>query len=167
VTLRVPLVLTLVALLLSNACDGSSADRDVLAYARAVKPLAKEGGRIVQTGMKPGKAELERGEITPEVFRERAATWRRQMLSVRDQFAAVPAPDRLDPVRKLFDDSLKAYVEAIDAFVVASTRPKAQINDALAAAVPIAQKADSTYDQAVALLKKELRKLGLDESEAP
>lgn len=161
-------LLVLVAVLAGSSCDSDGGDRDgVLAYARAIKPLAQEGGRVVQTGIKPGIGELQRGEIAPQAFRDRAATWRRQMENVRGQFAAVSAPASLADVRRLFDESLRGYIEAIDAFVLASSRPKAEIGAAISAAVPTAENADRVYDRATEALKSHLRRVGLNESEAP
>jgi hypothetical protein len=157
------------ALVLASACGPNAAEtKAVLQYAHTIKPLAVEGGRVIQTGIKAGLGEMFRGEITPAVFRERAATWRRQMEKVRNDFASAVAPPRLNEAKRLYDDSLAGYVRAIDAFVVASTRPtKAQRDQAISQATPIAEQSDKTFDRATAELKRQLRAVGLDESEAP
>jgi hypothetical protein len=70
-------------------------------------------------------------------------------------------------VAALFDDAVAGYLNAIDAFVVASAQPTLpKIKEAVGRAIPVAEQADRTYDSAVAALKAEQKRVGLT-MEAP
>lgn len=144
------------------------ADREeVRAYAEAIAPLAREGGRIAVLGIRQGLGALVFGDVGPEEFRRQAAGWRQGMSRVRESFAAVPAPGSLAAVAAEFDRALATYLRAIDAFVEASRAPRDAIPDAIEAAVPIAEEADRIYDRASAMLDAERRRVGLPVDEEP
>lgn len=140
--------------------------RAVVAYNDAIRPLAMEGGRIVILGIRPGIRDLQAGRVSPEAFRSEAEGWRRGMERVRLGFAAVPAPKSLRRAAALFDQSLREYVGAIDAFVAASLSSSGELARALAEAIPIAERADATFDHAKALLKAELERVGEGDRES-
>jgi hypothetical protein len=155
--------LVLLVLVLVVACSHvNAAERNAIkAYADGIHPAAVDGGRIVQDGIKPGLRDLENGSKAPADFRSSAAAWRRDMEDVRRRFAAVAAPPGLALAKSLFDQSLGDYLRAIDAFVAASLQPKSKLQAAITAAVPIAEKADKTYDRASTALKAEMQRVGL------
>lgn len=137
------------------------------AYTTAIQPHAREGGRIVVQLIRPALGDLEAGRTTAEDFRAQAASWKQQVQRVREGFASAPVPSSLRETAKLFDESLRGYVNAIDAFVQASFKTGDELKSAVTAVVPIAERADQTYDRAVALLRKERKRAGLPETTVP
>ena len=83
---------------------------------------------------------------------------------MRDGFKAVVPPPRLRAAADLFDQSLAGYLDAIDAFVAASVKTGEALKAAITAAVPIAERADKTYDRAKSLLDVERKRVGLPSS---
>lgn len=140
--------------------------RAVVAYNDVVRPLGVDGGRIVILGIRAGIRDLQAGRVTPQAFRSEAEGWRRGMERVRLGFAAVPVPRSLRRAAALFDQSLREYVRAIDAFVAASFSSGDDLARALAEAIPIAERADATFDHAKALLKAELERVGEGDRES-
>ena len=134
---------------------------ETAAYAKAIEPLQKDGGRVVFSGVRHGLTSLALGELTPEAFREQAVTWKADLERVRAAFATREPPTRLRDAADLFDRALAQYLAVIDRFVAVSHTPKAELSAAITAAVPIAELADRTYDRADAMVQAELRRLGL------
>lgn len=141
-----------------SPADEARAVRD---YADAITPIVFDGGRVVATGIRPRLAELSLGDVTPEQFEAEADGWRASLGQVRTRLGAVPVPARLREAARLYDLALRQYVEAIDAFVDASAQPPEQVAAAITAAVPVAERADRTYDRADALVQRELARLHL------
>lgn len=157
----VPVLLALVVGLVGRP-DTVTDDRPgTAAYANAITPIQKDGGRLVYEGVRTSVASLFRGELAPADFRARAGAWKADLERVRLQLAAQQPPARLKPAAELFDRALRQYRAAIDGFVTASRAPAARLQAALTAAVPAAERADRTYDRADALVQRELRRLGL------
>jgi len=80
---------------------------------------------------------------------------------VRVETAALETPSRLRPAADLYERAYREYEAALDAFVQASFSPKDQLRAAVEGAIPLAEKADKTWDRALALVQAELRRLGL------
>ena len=135
--------------------------RRVIAYAHEIEPLAKEGGQLVVTEMRPSIADIQSGKVSPEQFRLYAARWRARFVQIRNGFHAVDHSDDLEAIASVYDRSLRLYIEAIDGFVEASRAPIDQMNTAFQPAIKDAEEADSTYDVASHLLSAEFRRLGL------
>ena len=156
-------------LLVAPACSRISPEerRAVDAYTETVAPLAREGGRIVVQEIRPSLGDLSSGRIDAAEFGRRASAWKAAMQKVRTGFANAPRTPGLEQTAKIFDISFNLYLEAIDAFVIASSKTGEALTAAISAAVPTAERADTTYDQAVALLKKERKRVGLPEVSVP
>jgi hypothetical protein len=131
----------------------------IAAYAAAIDPLVKAGGRIVVEGVKPGVTDLRTGRMSAADFRARASAWRTDMAQVRQKVSALPHPGTLDDAAALFDVALRRYGDAIDAFVTASDQTP--LATAITAAVPVAEDADRIYDRADALVQRALAQVGL------
>ena len=139
-----------------TACGHHRAvDRAALAsrYAAAVKPFLLDGSRLVAVDVRPGVGDLEFHEVTPEDYRSRAASWKQQLERIRRQVAGVRPPSFLRDAAAQYDASLRQYLAAIDAFVVASYAPSDGLAAAITRAVPAAQQADATYDRAEAMVQ--------------
>lgn len=94
------------------AIDGGAAGPalTVAQYLDTVKPLAHEGGRIVQQGMKAGITDLGSGELDGELAVDSATGWTRQMRQVGTDWAAVVPPEELADAHAAFLGALERYV---------------------------------------------------------
>jgi hypothetical protein len=162
------LLLAVVALAVaSSACAGSGGPKEnaaasaarVRAYASAVDLLAKDAGRIVVEEIKPRLTDLREGKVTPEQFRSEAALWRTKFEATRDALNQLRPTPALRRANELFDTAFRQYAEAMTAFSEASRKP--DVGAAITQAIPLAERADRTYDRADAIVQKELRRLAL------
>ncbi|MHB8468038.1 MAG: hypothetical protein ACYDD7_24745, partial [Acidimicrobiales bacterium] len=117
--------------------------------------------------IRPRLADLERHKVTPEDFRSEAVAWRTELETVRGRWGRIRAPGSLARAGHLYDLALRQYEVAVDAFVAASSEPSVRIDAAVTAAVPTAERADRTYDQADALVNAEARAAGIAPPEPP
>jgi hypothetical protein len=162
--IRRVVVLFVALTVLSAACRGGSADSEtttdrVQAYASAVDVLAKEAGRLVVEEIRPRLTDLREGGVTPEQFRTEATLWRTKFEATRSAVAQLHPTPRLERAAGLFDDAFRQYAAAMIALSEASRQP--DLAAAIAEAVPLAERADRTYDRADAVVQAELRRLGL------
>jgi hypothetical protein len=131
----------------------------VEAYASAVDVLAKEAGRLVVEEIRPRLTDLREGRVTPEQFRIEAAFWRTRFDATRGALDELRATPALEEANRLFAIAFRQYAAAVTAFSNASRQP--DLAAAIADAVPLAERADRTYDRADAIVQAELRRLGL------
>jgi hypothetical protein len=136
--------------------------QELAAYQGALIVPLREGGRVVEQDMKPTVTDFTQGTVTPAALSERSATWVDELTRVREQVAAVPAPDPLRPASAGFDRALARYVDAARGFGTAARATDRTA--ALDAAYTIANDADHLYDSASAVLQRVRRDLGLDPS---
>lgn len=147
-----------------------SADRDqraLRAYASAIRPFQRAGGQVVAEEIRPRLADIELGAVTADQFRVEATAWKQKMESVRRGIAAVKPPTRVKAAAHLYDVAMRQYQAAIDAFVVAVGRPPAELKEAITAAVPLADRADATYDRADKLVDAALVRAGVRTATLP
>ena len=135
---------------------------DIRRYVEVIGPLAESGGGIVVTQARPRLADLHSGEVTAEQFALEARRWARDMGGIRKRFEGAPAPDELRDVKRLFDRSLAAYVEAFDGFAAAAGLSGDGRESALQESIRRAEDADAIYDSAMKLLAKVAKRAGLD-----
>jgi hypothetical protein len=126
-----------------------------------IQTLIDEVGAMVVDEIKPSLPDLVYKKMAPEQFRLYASGWHARIDRARVKFDACPAPSRLRPAARLYDQSMRQYVQAVDAFAVASQRPTPEIEGAISASTRLADSADQTYDRADTLVTKELKRLGL------
>ena len=148
----------------SHAADGQS---EVQAYADAIRPFQRAGGKVVAEEIKPRLADIEAGSVTPEQFRAEAVRWKQKIEEVRRGFTGVHPPDRLAAAARLYDLAMRQYQDAIDAFVAAVGHPAPELNAAITAAVPAAERADATYDRADKLVAAALTRAGVPATTLP
>lgn len=146
--------------------DSASADRSaVRTYEEKIRPLAVDGGRIVQQEIKPRLTDLRQGTVTAQQFGSEAQNWLNQFQRIRREFAAVAHPDRLNETATLYDRALAGYIRSIQAFIEAATKVNAAERDALLSrGADAAEQADNAYDRARETLAKEMKEVGLDPS---
>ena len=159
--------------MLASACSGGDEDdgaeaapsaeavADLQRYSAAVDLLAKDAGRMVVEEIRPRLSDLREGRITPEQFRTEADYWRVRMEAARVAVAKLRPADGLIEAAELFETAFRQYVDAIVAFSAASRRPTPELTGAISAAIPLAEKADKTYDEADALVQAALARHGL------
>ena len=126
-----------------------------------VERLIQDAGPLIVREMKPSLSDLHSHKLSPEQFRDYASGWKARFERMRASFNGCPAPAKLRPAARLYDRAMGEYIEAVDAFAAASTKP--DLGAAITEAVPAAEKADRTYDQADEIVKKELKRLDLPE----
>lgn len=161
------LVLVLVVVTaVSSACvtgggssDVSSSPEQVEAYASAVDLLAKEAGRLVVEEIRPRLTDLREGRVAPEQFRAEAQAWRTRFEATRTALERLQPTPGLRDAGRLLDTAFRQYAAAMTAFAEASRQP--DLAAAITKAVPLAERADRTYDRADAIVQAELRRLGL------
>ena len=153
--------------------DDSGATRSVsvsesalLAYEKAILPLVQDGGRTVQQGMKPALEDLQyRHVVPPAHIAQEAEAWLRTLRRIRQQLAAVHAPDGLGPAHAAFLQALDEYAGAAETFRAAALAPAGAGRDGhIEEGIAQAQQADRTYDRGSAVLQSARRSAGLESS---
>jgi F0F1-type ATP synthase membrane subunit b/b' len=135
--------------------------QELRTYQQAIHSLASEVGRVLVEELRPSLADLVDRKMTPTAFQSQAVEWKQVVATARQQARSLAVPPGLKGSADLFDRSMGQYEDAIDAFESASEQPSDKIENAIDAAAPLAQKADTTYDQSAALLNQALETAGL------
>jgi len=151
-------VAIVVVLTRGPAASGRPDAVSVRSYQEQLHTIAADGGRIVVREIQPALADLVQGRLAPQDFVARAQSWRTELEVTRERAARLRVPPGVEHGAALFDRSLREYEEAVSAFsraALASDMPAA-----IRAAVPLASRADATYDQSVAVLRDELQAIG-------
>jgi len=157
------IVAAVLAVGLSSWLDAGSADSrrshavtaaQVEAFQRALAPLLRAGGEIVEVGMKPGVAEIARSARSSADLLGRASSWLESMRGLRAQVANLSVPAGLAGVKS-------AYVSAFDDYVrtasdlIAAARAVGQARARLVATAQAdGRAADRAYDTAQAMLQR-------------
>jgi hypothetical protein len=144
--------------------SGTSSTRaaEVEAYVQAITPAARQGGFVIQKGMKPAVSALSRGEETPVVMQ--AVAWVDQLNQVRKDFQAAEAPRGLQEAAAAFDQALAQYIDAAEHIGSAGMVSGDMRVRLLDQAVAAARQADETYDSASRRLQQARRQHGLQPS---
>lgn len=143
----------------ASSNEPATSPRQVRVYASAVDVLAKDAGRLVVEEIRPRLDDLRAGRVTPEQFRTEAALWRAKFEAARAAIGRLHPTPALRRANALFDVAFRQYAEAMTAFADASAKP--DVGAALDDAIPLATRADHTYDRADTIVQAELRRLGL------
>ena len=131
----------------------------VTAYEKAVTGPAREGGFVIEQGMKPAVQRLGAGQ--PDTATFQALGWVDQLEQVRGRFAAVRPPHGLQAFAKGIDQALVMYEDAartIGAAAISSGDARTKL---LGDAVAKARAADQQYDRASGVLQARRRQLGM------
>jgi hypothetical protein len=153
-------LLLVVAVLGSGSSEprGSSlielADRQhaVVAWEDAVHPLLESGGQVVGLGPRQAIGQLRDGSVTAAAMTDMAGGWARRLSELQRQIAAVPTPASLRRAHELLDVAMAGYVQASRDLVSAAAAGGAHREELLAAAAAAGTSADTTYDEAIALI---------------
>lgn len=93
---------------------------DVLAYLDEVMPLAEEGGRVVQEGMKRAITELSKPDGDHDAQAQLAPAWLESMTDLGRRWAEVTPPPELTGAHKQFLQAWELYLQAAEALVEAT-----------------------------------------------
>lgn len=124
-------------------------------YAEAIEGPARDGGFVVEQGLKVGLRRVAAGEADGVMLQ--AVQWVNQLKAVQARFADAARGSRDPDVRAaaaLFDDALTLYrqaAETIGAAAIATGEPRQKL---LEQAAETGRKADAEYDRAMARLRK-------------
>jgi hypothetical protein len=146
--------------------SASSRRASVTAYDRAIQQPARDGGFVIQEGLKHGLAEVAADQPGAVAFQ--AVSWVATLEKVRSEFTAAArhlADDELRAAAADFDTALLLYkqaAETIGAAAIASGAPRTTL---LERAARIGRDADRRYDAASAHLQKARRSVGLPPSD--
>jgi hypothetical protein len=127
--------------------------RAVERYDAALLPALKEGGLIIQEGVKPFLNDFRQGKIAPPQFSENADGWLHDLARVRKKVRVIKPPSGLRPAQALFDLAFQGYVNAVTVFQTATAVDANQRERVLLNGIAVAEQADKVYDQAKALLE--------------
>jgi hypothetical protein len=130
-----------------------------LAYLEAVKPLAQEGGQVVQDGMKRGVVELQKDDGDHEAQAQLAPSWVSRMADLREQWADVAAPPELAGAHARFLEAWDLYRQAAEALVEASTDTERR-SEMVDRAIDLGERGDDAWDAAAAVAQNFLVKAG-------
>jgi hypothetical protein len=137
----------------------------LLAYERALVPILREGGRLVQEEMKPSLREISEGEITGDTLLGRTAAWRGELERIRARLAALRPPAFLGDIGARWLAAVDAYLAAVDAFEALARAPAGSERARLVAeAAAAGERADRVFDRAAAVIQFHRRRLGLGPS---
>lgn len=134
----------------------------IVAYEKAISGPAREGGFVIQEGLKIGLAQVAADQGGSVTFQ--AVSWVNQLENIRRQFAAAGEgleDDGLKQAAKHFDAALVLYertAETIGAAALTDGEPRTKL---LTEAAARGRAADARYDAASSQLQRVRRAAGL------
>ena len=140
----------------------AAARQEVLRYEEALGGPARDGGFVVQRGLKVGLAQVA-GDEAANVMMQ-AVSWVEQLGRVRERFAAAATglqQPELIAAAAAFDEALDGYqraAETIGAAAIAAGEPRTSLLERAAAS---GRAADERYEEAIELLAAARRAVGL------
>lgn len=142
----------------------TSAVAETLTYERALTPAARQGGVVIQLGMKPAVSRLAGDE--PDAATFQAIGWVDQLEAVRQTFRTTPTPRSLRGNSTDFDIALRLYEDAARHLGAAAIGTGQSRRTLLDQAVAEARRADTSFNRASARLQARRRALGLGPTSA-
>lgn len=121
-----------------------------LEYLEAVKPLAQEGGRVVQHGMKPAVTQLQKPDGEHEEQARLAPSWVQTMTDLRERWAEVTAPGELAEAHAGFLAAWDLYRQAAEALRDASA-DEARRDELVDEAIAFGERGDDAWNEAAAI----------------
>lgn len=132
------------------------------AYEEAVLPLLREGGKIVQLGLKVGIGDLGTdGQMSPSVVESQARSWRRDLGELEASLVALSPPSGLDQVHRDFTLALQRYRRVASIIVEAAGESGERRANLLDEAIRLGEAADGAYDEASTRVQELRRRFGL------
>lgn len=160
----------LVALVVMSASDGEVGEVGEVdpaqvaaaeAYLAEIRPIATDGGQVVQEVLKPAITRLEDADGDHDQQAEAAGGWVASMTSVRERWAEVEPPPKVADSHELFLDALDRYVAAAERLARATTDDE-QREALVDEAIELGTEGDQLYDRAAVLVQELLVAAGQD-----
>jgi hypothetical protein len=130
-------------------------------FLAAVEPLAHDGGRVVQLGLKPSIATLQHStRPEPELVRD-AAGWDSELREIGRKWRAAPVPGPLREANAKFLAALDGYAATAIRLRDAANAGADQREALVRAAINSGEAADGTWDDAASLAAPRLRAAGV------
>jgi hypothetical protein len=153
--------------LAARVSDSASTSRgstaELLAYERALLPVAKDWGSIEVLGMRPAVADLRTGGPLgrPDLVATQARAWLAALQADRDKLRALAAPASVRAAGPLLDRSIALYVDAASSFLAAATGPVTERVARIERGIDQARRGALLYNDASAVLQAARRAHGL------
>lgn len=149
-----------------TSTSGSRTDRAAVVAYRAgpLQRLISQVGSLVVYQIKPALADVNTGKVAPQRFTYQATGWKANIALAQRQFDACTPPSPVRPAAILYDQALRQYQQAMQAFGSAAAVPRAQRAAAMHSAAQLANAADAVWNRADADLDHVLRGYGVDTS---
>ena len=143
------------------AARGSTAE--LLAYEKALLPVAKDWGSIEVLGMRPAVADLQSGGALggPELVATQARAWVVALAADRDKLRALSTPVPVRAAGPLFDRAMALYLDAASSFLAAATGAAAERPARIEQGIDRARRGALLYNDASAVLQAARRAHGL------
>ena len=137
-------------------------------FEEEMEAIAKEGGRVIQLGLKAGIGELDRGEEgEPEAFAERARAWEAELRGYRRDLAALDVPPFLRSTEPKRLEAMDGYIEIARMLSEAAFVTGDERDALLDEAVETGERADDVWEEADAAITHHRRRLGLTVTTLP
>lgn len=163
----VPLLLLRPGQTARSGTSNELAQRTALdAYVVQIRPLAKEGGRVVQLGLKAGVTDIGQGRFPDDELITMASGWVAELERIRDSFADAAAPAFAADAQAIYGKALNGYVAAAKTLLAAARAHGDQRTQLVADAVSLGERTDAVYDRADALIEQHRARLGLPDPAA-
>lgn len=142
------LVLLIAALVAGPRSDGPSTP-ELAAFERAAGPIVKQGGEVVELGLKVGIQDLSTDhELAPAVVADQANAWEKDLRQQRDRFAKIAAPGSLRRARAQFVAAFGEYARVAATIHLAALAREGEREKLLDLAIKRGEHADATFDAA-------------------
>jgi len=151
-----------------SAGEGRAAQRaQLLVFFEALDPITKDGGRVVQEGLKRSVTDLHQSKLPDAELLATAEADQAEMERVRDQLAALKAPSFLRATKTLYDHALRDYVVTARVLVAAARATGDERAALVRLAIDMGEETDDFYEQAEDALARARARLGLPPEEEP
>lgn len=145
---------------------GSPQATALLRYEEQVVPLVREGGQVVEMGIKVGMADLSEDDvIAPEIVAEQARAWNVDLLRIGSELGEIEPPPALADAHTAFLAALAGYAEAAALVEQAATGEAGEERERLLDEVTlVGRQADEKYDSGARAVQAHRRANGLGPS---
>ena len=140
-------------------------DRNALvAYEKAVLPLVRDAGRVVEQEMKPTLRDVAEGRVTDQQIVQRAAAWEAVFNRVRAGLLELTPPELLGDIQESWSTAMGGYLLVVDAFEAIASSPADTKKVAIDQATLLGERADELFDQVAGVIQFHRRRLDLGTS---
>jgi hypothetical protein len=153
------------AVFLVGSANRRSDRNALIAYEKAILPLVREAGELVEREMKPTLRDAADGKVSNEDLTRRAGAWERALERIRTELLELSPPPFLTDVEAGWSTSMGGYLLVVDAFKTIAASPPEQRANAIRQATTFGEQADELFDQVASLIQFHRRRLDLGPSQ--